>query len=76
MRVGPVSEEGFTVESNRTNGMIQRAVEEEREACASLIEEQEVYLPDRVRNAVYVRGTLAALIRARGTLESDVKGQR
>ena len=41
------------------------AVAEEQEACARLIEERESGLPDAVRRGDYLRGALAAAIRAR-----------
>lgn len=41
------------------------AVRKEREACAVAVEELERSLPDRVRRAAYIRGTIAIAIRGR-----------
>jgi hypothetical protein len=45
---------------------VEARVAEEREACARVIEDLEMHLPDQVRGARYLRGSLAAALRARG----------
>lgn len=59
---------GIAVTDHRMNLITQAikgAVEEEREACAKVVEALEVTLASKVRAATYYRGDLAAAIRNR-----------